>query len=274
VPRNVAIEAAPFWLTSRPAFQFNDFYRGGIGRTARRSLSLSAATVPRTLAADTTGTGVGFGGRALLIPGQASRQLLALRDSLVAALGGCAAAEGEEVGKCYDALRPLRDSTKAHMQPVGWLLESAAAISAEFPGNVAGRGHVRRVGVWVTPTYRWEGRVEAMLVGRYLHQRLGDGEPGNANLWDVGGRILWRASPLLAISPEGVARLGRGGNSGDHDTGRYGALAEYRASDGMYVFYSIGKDFAASEIAESRLLSIIGVNVGFGPKPVVTLPAQ
>ena len=42
----------------------------------------------------------------------------------------------------------------------------------------------------------------------------------------------------------------------------------------MYVFYSIGKDFAASEVSDSRLLSIIGVNVGFGPKPVVAVPTQ
>jgi hypothetical protein len=111
VPRNVAIEAAPFWLTSRPAFQFNDFYRGGMGRTAWRSLSLSAATVPRTLAADTTGTGVGFGGRALLIPGQASRQLLALRDSFVTALGECAAAAGEAEGQDV-AIPPRRTCSR------------------------------------------------------------------------------------------------------------------------------------------------------------------
>src|SRR5687767_3961693 len=81
-PRSFAMEVAPFWLKSRPSFEFDSLYKASFGTTLKRSSSISIATTPRVLSGDTTGTSIGPGYRALLRSGTQSRRLQSFRKSL------------------------------------------------------------------------------------------------------------------------------------------------------------------------------------------------
>jgi hypothetical protein len=83
LPRNYAVEFAPYWLGT-PELSFDDYYNSGI-RAIPRFLSVSVATTPleETLGPG-AGTAVGLGARTLPLPGKAHPQLAALRRTLVA----------------------------------------------------------------------------------------------------------------------------------------------------------------------------------------------
>jgi hypothetical protein len=269
LPRNFALEVAPYWLQSRPRFRFEDFYSPQFRTTVARSLSFSIGTSPRLVSNDTVGTSVGVGARALLAAGRASSTLTSIKDRLQTRLGQCAAAADVEV--CYDSLHAMLDTLKANQRPVGFVVQMATGASADFENDVAQRGRWRRFGVWLTPSYRWEGHVDAIFVARYLRQRVAADEVGNANLVDLGARLLWRPANPLALSAEALSRLGTGGTTDAQDTRRYGGLVEYRATSDLYVFYSFGRDFAAADAPRSNLISTLGINVGLGQRPVVAL---
>ena len=139
---------------------------------------------------------------------------------------------------------------------------------------MAEQGRFRRAGVWLSPSYRLPNQVELIMVGRWLHEQVQSSDTANATLFDIGGRLRWKPSPVLALSAELLGRHGSGGSAPSQSTSRYGALVEVRASDDLYVFYSVGKDFQAANAPRSKLISSIGINVGFGPKPLVQVGPQ
>jgi hypothetical protein len=277
LPKNFAMEVTPFWLASRPTFTFDDYYQTGRGfgktlaLTAARSFALSLATSPRVPGKDTVGTSIGVGGRMLLWPGKPSAQLDTVRSHLVRGLGKCAAGSTnqKDLDACYGALKPVLDSVQANLEPVGFVLQLAFGLSGAFPRDTIDNGRLARAGVWLTPSYRISQRVELIAVGRWLHANVPAGDSANADLLDAGLRLRWKPSDLFAISGEGIARSGRGGTVANASSSRFGALAEYRAAENLYVFYSFGKDFDAAKAPRSKLLSTVGLNLGFGKKPVI-----
>jgi hypothetical protein len=82
LPRNYAVEFAPYWLGT-PEISFDDYYNPG-ARALLQHLSVSLATTPIG-GADPTGTAIGLGMRTLALPGRAHPQLVALRRKLVTA---------------------------------------------------------------------------------------------------------------------------------------------------------------------------------------------
>lgn len=284
-PRNFAMEVTPYWLTPRANFSYADYFdRRHLGRTIARSLSLAVATAP--LRADDAGAGAGASGdaaaspgtgiaasvRAILVPGVAPRGLY---DSVAAAIGGCLTGADPNAA-CLDSVRRspsvarLRDYVRT---PRGFSLEVAAGVSGASPTDVADDLRLRRVGLWLTPRYRVSGSVELLAIGRLLRERpAGSAGDPTVSLLDYGGRLLWRPVRTLGLSAEAVGRQVRGDATAERRTGRYGGLLEYAATDQLYVFYVFGRDFAAADAPRSRLLSSIGLNVGFGRDPQVKLP--
>jgi hypothetical protein len=103
-----------------------------------------------------------------------------------------------------------------------------------------------------------------MAAVRYLADRRGTADD---RTWDLGGRVLWQLNPELALSLE---TLRRGGTSIslEEDSTRSVATIEYRLNDDMVLYGSFGKDFRDRPDART-LVSLVGVNFGFGRKPVV-----
>jgi hypothetical protein len=278
IPKNFAMEVTPFWLVSRPAFTFEDYYVSNrrrlttMSQTLKRSSAFSLGMTPRILRRDTVGTSIALGYRGLLWPGRASALLQTVKQRYADSLGVCADLEPTSaIEACFQRLlkSPLRDSLRANLEPVGWKLQFAGGVSAGFQHDTVQRGHLERGGVWLTPSYRTTDGLELILVARYLRARVDETDEANESYLDGGMRLLWTPATAIALSVEAVSRRGRGGNAPDLSTSRYGALIEYRASSDMYLFYAVGKDFAAAEVKRNRLLSTIGLNFGFGTKPVI-----
>lgn len=278
VPRNFALETTPFWLVSRPAFAFEDYYSHDkrwtetLARTVKRSSALSLGTTPRTLLRDTIGTSIGLGYRNLLWPGRASDNLLRLKAAYVRELGKCADLEPtSKIEECRQKLlkSPLRDTLRLSLEPVGWKVQLAGGISAAFPHDTVQRGRIDRAGVWLSPSYRTDGGFEFILLTRYLSAQGESVDGKRSGYLDNGLRLLWTPVTPLALSIEAAARHVTGGSAKSMTSTRYGSLIEYRASSDMYIFYALGKDFAAARLERNRLLSTIGLNIGYGPKPIV-----
>ena len=81
LPRNYALEFAPYWLGT-PEISFDEYYNPG-ARALVQHLSVSLATTPLE-GGDAKGTAIGVGVRTLPVPGRAHPQLTALRRRLVA----------------------------------------------------------------------------------------------------------------------------------------------------------------------------------------------
>lgn len=171
------------------------------------------------------------------------------------------------------------DLQKLNVKRLGLALSVAGAWSGRSPNDVIGRTASERLGLWFTPSYKTQiggtsgssdeaalssRALTALGVVRYLSDRT-DG----SNAWDVGGRLVFEISGSIAVSGEAVGRW-NDGNSAEESTWRAVGIVETRLADNAYLFASFGRDFTEEE-QERSLVSIIGINFGFGKKPTVTL---
>ncbi|HVX40236.1 MAG TPA: hypothetical protein VHB25_11735 [Gemmatimonadaceae bacterium] len=266
-PSNLAVEVTPYWLKSRPSLTFDQLYRSSIGSTFLRTSAFSVGSTPRLQGKDTIGTGFALGYRAMLWSGRQSDVLKGVKDRLIAGLGACAAAS--DVDACYAKLKPLIDSVKSNMEPVGFRFQLATAASAQFPRDSFALGHVKTVGLWATPSYTLEQHVDFIAVARYLRIRSDTTGIAATKAADVGLRLLWKPTAAFGLSAEGLARHLDAPDGTATWTRRFGAVIELQASDDWYITYALGKDFAASTVSRSPLFASLGLNLGFGNKPTV-----
>jgi hypothetical protein len=122
-----------------------------------------------------------------------------------------------------------------------------------------------RRAIWITPSYRSRA-LEIVGVARYLREP--DEAPDvDAGAWDIGSRLVWQMHGDLAISGEAVKRLWRSDSRAD--THRLAAVFEAKLGKGSYLFAALGRDYAKKG-TRSTLVSLVGVNIGLGTKPIVT----
>lgn len=112
-------------------------------------------------------------------------------------------------------------------------------------------------------------------LARYLQNDVGDEEQG---LLDTGVRLYWRVD-RLAFSGEWVARTafdvdvapgdGTRGTIAFETSSRTVGLLEYQASEDVFVTASFGKDYEVLGGDRHPLVATLGVNLHWGPKPVI-----
>jgi hypothetical protein len=274
IPRNFALEVTPYWLRARPAFTATDYFRGSqLARTASFALATSPTTsTAADGAGETQGTAIAGSFRTMLVSPGIPAGYEALVATTERKLGECAV-DPATVEACFariaeNEVARLRDLI---VNPPGFSLELAAGGSGESTSGAAEDLRWRRAGVWLTPTYRLSGMVDLLAVARAMRERGGDDEE-DRTLLDYGARLRLRASRDLALSAELVGRrYGGAGAEGSDRTTRYGGLLEYRATNDLFVFYAFGKDFAAADAPRSRLLSSLGLSLGFGNGPQIRI---
>jgi hypothetical protein len=160
---------------------------------------------------------------------------------------------------------------------VGLVVSVAAAHVIDFPGERFQDAETGRWGAWLTPTYRMlacapdagidcQATLDVMGVLRILADRRGTADDST---WDAGGRILWQPTKEFALSGELVRRGALDAAGGEATTRSVGVL-EYRLRDDLVLFGSFGKDFDGQPRGRT-LVSLLGLNVGFGRKPTVDL---
>jgi hypothetical protein len=272
VPKNYALEVAPFWLRSRPTLTYKQYDEASIAQTLIQSLSLSVATASFSADGDRpSSVGVSFGLRTMLLKGthnsETPRLIARLKELQNKILDATSPDEEERLAS---ALRQVAlDIQTQNRKRVGWALEMATALAATYPEGNYAKGRVSRLGLWVTPAYELENpRLSLIGVARYLRDRE-EAQP-EADLVDVGLRVQieWEQ---LGLSTEAVRRLVSASENDDGSSTRLMGLVDYRISDDLYLSASFGKNYENRLTGKSNLVSFLGVNFGLSRKPLVQI---
>jgi hypothetical protein len=285
LPRNLALEVAPYWLSNRPALTFAQYDHPSFWQSLQQTLSVSVATKNGTPANSAGTTNVpsslgALGIRASWTIGASS----ALEQQVLAAYHAKAKTFLLQPTRPTDAevsvaLRPFVMAMREAMKQGRWIVEAAAASSAMFPNNNLDQAETQKNAIWLTPSYRFERgtfnpatgmlteapSIDFMTVLRYSEDRTVTVVTGRNSI-DAGARLLWE-SDTIAVSAEHLERFG----DGKH-TRRTSILGEYKLTDNLYVSATFGRNFAG-ENPNGNLIALFGINFNAGQKPSMLPPA-
>jgi hypothetical protein len=276
LPGDFAIEVTPFWLRPQPRFTVDSYFNSGFLTRIARSASIAVASTKDELEDGTSRTNIAGSFRTQLYsPTRAPRSFADRRRRLSTEIGKCTA-NPATFDDCIGKVKQSKDFTTLISdieRPTGLTIELASGVSGAAATDDAESLRWRRVGVWLTPMWTISGRLEAIGVARYLRERSFVAGEQDRGAFDYGGRILLRPTRALGVSAEAVGRrYDKPTAMSDRTSNRYGALLEYALNEQWFLFYALGRDFAAADVPRSPLLSRLGLNLGLGRSPRVTIP--
>jgi|GEM_PF-2730026 len=160
----------------------------------------------------------------------------------------------------------------------GSFLEIASAGTLEFPDrentNFSKTG---KVSLWLTYTYRTrqikQNQGEFIGMVRETYDLI---QPLKTSNLDVGARLLYQYKKRFSVSAEMLGRYkttfdtctdanGKQFDCSDSKTDwRFFFSVEYRLKDNLSLNYGIGRDFDNNYVSSGNLLSLLGLNFGFG----------
>lgn len=299
IPQNLALDFAPYWWGQRPLNTVDDKIcrpssQAGkatecepisYGESLLRSLTISIASSAQDfeLEEDVDLTRLGLGLRLSLLTGSIDP---AFRDRYNSvpdrvkcttkvidnATEKQSRSEREEcVADNLEQLKAIgRELEQLSSSRVGWQLDFALASALDFPENNFDNAEFTRLGTWFTAAYvptnseQQASSFTFLGIGRYIYD---DFEDEGESLIDLGGRIVWSPKATsLSASVEYLRRLG------DDDGDRLVGLAEYKFNDTYSVFASFGQTFEEDFTGNEDLVTLLGINIGLGQKPQVSLP--
>jgi hypothetical protein len=281
-PKDYALQVAPYWMASHPNLSFAQYQNPSRGQSLLQSFSVSIATSPipgATKSAAPLGThlAVGFStrfwnGRPNPILNEAVGDLEAINVRILDRLRADPNAD-------ISALR-TEASAKAleiqglDAQRIGFFLTLSGGQAWDFTGDDVRTVDQGRGGIWLTPAWRvrtcadtdaCESTFDFVAVLRMLD------EPEEDATVDYGGRLIWRPTRQFNISVETLRRNApsvAAGTSSSRDSNRTAGLLEYRIREDLIFYGSFGQDFR-KVTGVKPLISQMGLNLGFGPKPKV-----
>jgi hypothetical protein len=283
LPKDYAMEVAPYWLRFHPNLTFGEYQNPAPLQSVLQTFAVSVATSPLeglSAGADLAGTRLGLGLRANLWSGRPNPWLAEgiatleeinnrILDILAADPKANIDAERAEARAAALAIQAL-DS-----QRIGFFLAVAGGQVWEVPDGDTEKASARRRGFWVTPSYRvracasTSGECVASLDFIGVFRSLKD--PDMDAIWDYGARLLWRPSRAMYLSIEMLQRNKPAGSDAAglvNDTSRTVGIVEYRIREDLVVHGSFGRDFQ-KDTGARPLVSVMGLNVGFGTKATV-----
>jgi hypothetical protein len=281
IPKDIALEFAPYWWRSHPDLTIQDYYspHKGLGATIVQTLAMSLGTTDLQDRAGIPGTRAALGVRFMLRQGEADpdlwKRIKALQDEQIKLLD-CVPDEPSEpideacVAEAEKRVRKAREGVAEKAERRGWTVEFAAAATRDFPEDDSGQGTNTRLGGWLTGSYKFPGTLSAVALARYL---AADDASGEGRSEDVGGRLIMKSQrdagmPPLAISMEYLRRFAEHGD----DSSRLMAVLEYKLPmENLSLVASYGRDFK-DLTGQQSLVSTLGINLGLGKGPVVPAP--
>lgn len=296
IPRNVAVEFAPYWLVGHPDLQLSDYRTRGLGRQLAENITVSLATTstdvttadPMASEIIASDTAIAFGVRTTA---QLSRDMPACTEDVDALVryaqsgaitthpdfAAIAALPQDQREAATDALKArvvaqLADLTRkcgveGGADARGWSLEAAAATSLSFAESDPDRGSLRSSGAWLTLAYKWIG-VSAIGLARAHVDHVAD---GRVVTFDPGARLVV-ARGRYALSGELVGRfqVAETMSTRSRDSTYRVALGfDMRLTDQTWLTVSFGKDYSGDE--DGKLFSLANLEWGFGD-PKITAP--
>jgi hypothetical protein len=298
LPQNYALEVAPYWLASHTDLTFTQYQSPSPLQSIAQSFMVSVATVPipgATTPADPTGIRLGIGFRAHIWNGKSNQKLaevvaeladvngqildaINIQAGSTSTPGQIRQAKEEEQQARIRAKKLALDIQGLDAERVGFFFAIAAGQTWAYPGDDISRGHADTRGVWATPSYRiracsrdndsCEASVDVIGVVRALMETDKD------TRWDYGGRFVWRAKRDFYLSVESLGRRDNNSRTAAATAtaaadNRTVGILEYRIRQDLVLYGSFGRDFIKDN-GVRPLVSLLGLNLGFGSKPVVT----
>jgi hypothetical protein len=281
IPKDLALEFAPYWLTGHPSLTFDDYYRAGLAQRLLQTFGVSLGTSrldPSTADAE-AGTAVSFGFRSSPVSGAPNPELQGAVDSLsriqVAFIKEAIDLESDEEIQALWAEKYEAAATEAGLrmqaldnERVGFLVDVAGALALDFPADVADSGFVSRAGLWVAPSYRpRDGTVEVLALARWvLDRRSGE----DLNQFDFGARSIVNVG-AFAGSLEFIEHAGDELPSGEPPSYRLAANLEYRVGASTAVSFTFGRDDQPEDGTDAGIIARLTLNLGFGPVPLLRI---
>jgi hypothetical protein len=281
LPKDLAVEFAPYWLTAHPRLTFSDYYEAGLSQRLLQTLGLSLGTSRLDPLDDgaTAGTAVALGFRTTPVSGKPNPELVKAADSLsriqiVFTREAMDLESDEEIQALWAAKyeaaargAALRMQTLDN-ERIGFLMDLAGAMAFDFPADVADSGFVSRASVWVAPAYRpRDGAVEVLALARYvLDRRTGD----DLHQFDFGARSIINIG-ALAGSLEFVEHAGDELPNGEAPSYRLAANLEYRVGASSAVSFTFGRDDRPEDGTTAGLIARLTLNLGFGQVPLLQI---
>ena len=298
LPENYALQVAPYWLASHSALTFEQHQRPSIGQSLKQSFLVSLATVPmpgETSSSDPIGTRLGLGFRTYIKNGRPNPALEAKVAKLADANGKILDRWNElvKLGTPPDEQIKILDQHKDEFakleataqkaaldvqaldaERVGFFFAAAGGQTWAFTGDDVSNGKAEKFGFWLTPSYRYKGcdengqsckvsSVDFIAVARVLTEN-------DKNKWDAGTRLVLRANKEFYLSFEALGRKDDSQPSTSQSKNfRSVAMIEYRIDTNIILYGSFGRDFKKDN-GVPPLVSLFGLNWGFGNKPVLT----
>jgi hypothetical protein len=293
LPRNLALEIAPYWLFSHPALTYQAYVRPRPMAQLLYNASLSVATSP--VSGTTTATDLAGGLRSHLFLDLATseqqravaeaEQTLQHQDELRAAArayvtfdcggptpGAACAGVAEQIRKLIgtdqiDAatiLQVTEDRLGADASRLQAALTAREGIVVSLAVAAAGRtpagetirwDEPTKVAAWIDGGYQ-SPLLDALAVVRYTHEELG----GALDLMDAGARVIWVA-PRFSLSAEFLHRwvLARPADSTFAPSNRATATIELPLVASIWLSATAGQD-AATGTRPSTLITLLGVS--------------
>jgi hypothetical protein len=281
LPKDLAVEFAPYWLTPHPRLTFTDYYRAGLAQRLLQTFGLSLGTSRLDPPADGAepGTALAFGFRTTPFTGSSNPELAGAADSLrriqEAFTREMIDLESDEEVQALWAAKYEAAATETGLkmqaldnERVGLVVDVAGALALDFPADVADSGFVSRAGVWIAPAYRpRDGAVEILTLARYvLDRRSGE----DLHQFDFGARSIVNIG-ALAGSIEFVEHAGDELPNGEAPSYRLAANLDYRVGASSAISFTFGRDDRPEDGTDAGLIARLTLNLGFGPVPLLRL---
>ncbi|HEX7837876.1 MAG TPA: hypothetical protein VF469_10465 [Kofleriaceae bacterium] len=301
IPKNYALEVAPYWLFAHPDLDARH-YREERWRRLYRTFSVSVGTAQTTrtpmdamgMATSHTDSDLGIGGRAILWQGggedectrQANASALKLADEVRLGKAELDAIEqahpfgspeyNEAVtqaqkAKADQAAKNLAASPScvaAAVSARGLSVDLAGAIAAHFADSKVTRdsASLAAKALWFNASYDLDDLAIAGMVRYASHDVTTGTTTGRQRVVDGGVQGLYKAK-TFALSAEGLYRY-RVDAANDRSTYKVDVSVEYEVRDGTWISVTLGKNFTFAPGDAGSLFSLANVKLGMG-KPKI-----
>jgi len=148
--------------------------------------------------------------------------------------------------------------SKLRLRRIGWKLDIAGGMVADFPQRVFDDGSINRWGAWLTGGYEWR-KWSTLSVFRYMGNRNDSDESS----FDFGGRIIFDNYKQFSLSTEAVYRKFPNRSINDNKK-RIALLFDYAIAKNKSISFTFGRDFEGKQSGD--LISLVNILLGFGSK--------
>ncbi|HOZ79943.1 MAG TPA: hypothetical protein PLY34_18235 [Ferruginibacter sp.] len=155
------------------------------------------------------------------------------------------------------------------VERIGWSLDLAGGISAEFVNKNFDNSRVHNAGLWISGGYAGKTGVSILGLARFLHNpdqvvpKDSVTELANNTNWDAGARLIYsKPQSKFSASLECISRWSSAAAVGQ--TWRLVFNADYALWDNQKLTFSFGRNYDGTIAKDGNLVAALSFLTGFG----------